>query len=455
MSAATLAPAAPLAAAATAAPLDLGSLPGSDTAPPADPPRAPRLQIRTLALMVTAFVGWSAMFPLDIASHSQGEVVVAGQVKTVQHLEGGIVRKLLVKEGQTVREGEALAEIERTASDADLNELDALIGGLQIRILRLEAQQSGRSGFDVPPELAKRLPEQVRTARELFESQRQRLSSSLEVQGTKISQREAESKELLARQDQLVGKIKLLREQITISDKLLKEGLTNQYEHLNLLKEEQATVGALNETRASLGRIAAGRQQESAALRSLASGDREQTQKDLADARKQLAEMQERRLKFTDSQSRTVIRAPMDGTVMTMNIVTEGGVLNPGGALLTLVPGGGSLLVEAQLPIGDVGLIKPGQAARIQLASATARGFQPMNAEVVEISPDAVAQPNKERYYRVRLKPEKPAFEYHARRYALAPGVAVQVSILAGERSVLAYVFDPLTRGLGEAMTEP
>jgi len=422
---------------------------------PLDQPPATRRTLQITAGILAAFVVWGAVCKLDIASHSSGEVVTSGQTKLVQHLEGGIVRRLLVREGQSVKAGDALAELERSASDAELRELEAHIGGLQIRILRFEAQLAGRASFDVPAALAAKFPEQVRTARELFESQKKRLAGNLEVQGLKISQRDGELNELQARRDHLQGKLKLLSEQISISEKLLKDGLANQYEHLNLLKELEMTRGTLNETNASLGRIATGRRQESASLRTLESSDREQMQKDLEEARKQLAEFQERSGKYTDSQRRTVVRAPIDGTVMTMNVVTEGGVVPPGGTLMSLVPAGERLLVEAKLPVGDVGLVHAGQPARLQLMSASARGFKPLEGTVVDISPDSVVEQGKEPYYRVRIEPAQREFLLDARRYPLVPGVMVSVAILAGERSVLGYVFDPLTQGMRAALTEP
>ena len=122
---------------------------------------------------------------------------------------------------------------------------------------------------------------------------------------------------------------------------------------------------------------------------------------------------------------------------------------------MSLIPGGTALLIEAKLPVGDVGLIRPGQAARVQLLSSNARGFHPMDATVLDISPDTVTEEDKERYYRVRLRPAASAFRRDMLYYTLAPGVDVSVAILTGERSVLHYVFDPLVGGMSAALTEP
>lgn len=430
-------------------------LPREEDGQPTDALFGSRLTIRLLALLLGTLLLWSFLFTLDIASHSTGEVTTAGQTKVVQHLEGGIVRRILVREGQSVKAGEPLAEVERTAAESDMRELEAQLGALQIKALRLEAQLARRSDFNVPADLAKRFADQVETARALLLAQKSRVVSSYEAQSQKISQRSAEQAELQARRAHTEGKLRLLSQQIEISQKLLVEGLSNRYEHLNLLKEEELARGTLKEIDASLRRVAAAQKQEDASLRSLDSGDSELFQKDLADTRKQIAEAQERMRKFSDTQERLVVRSPIEGVVMTLQVVTEGGVIQPGGTLMTLVPANEPLLIEAKLPIGDIGMVRVGQDTRIQLVSAVARGFLPIKGKVVHISPDSVLDEQKTPYYRVRIAPDSNAFDYRGTRYPLMPGVPVSVAILTGERSLFGYLAGPITDGFHMAFSEP
>ena len=417
--------------------------------------RPARQKLRLIGALLIAFLVWSLLFPLDIASHSMGEVIPASQTKLVQHLEGGIVRRILVREGQQVKAGEVVAELERSASEADLREAQSHLGGLRIRALRLEAQLAGRRELVFPPELLRDFPEQTRNAIELIRSQASRIEGGLAVQTQKVRQRDAESVELSARRTHLVNKLKLLRDQIRISDKLLKEGLTNQYEHLNLLKEEQVVVSALAETEASLTRTAAAQSQERSALDAQRAGEREQQHKELEEARRQIGEIEERLRKFSDSQRRLQVLAPIDGTVLTLHVVTEGGVLPPGGTLMSLVPDNDPLLIETQLPVGDVGLIKIGQKARIQLMSSNAQGFRPIDGEVAHISADRVAEPNREPYYRLRIRPSQLHFVRGDVHYQLVPGVRVSAAVLIGQRSVFEYLSAPLRSGTRNALTEP
>lgn len=417
--------------------------------------RPARQKLRLICVLLIAFLLWSLLFPLDIASHSMGEVIPASQTKLVQHLEGGIVRRIFVREGQQVKAGEVVAELERSASEADLREAQSHLGGLRIRALRLEAQLAGRREIDFPPELLRDFPEQTRNAVELIRSQSGRIQGGLAVQTQKVLQRDAESVELRARRTHLVNKLTLLRDQIRISDKLLKEGLTNQYEHLNLLKEEQSLVSALAETEASLTRSSAAQSQERSALNAQRSGEREQQHKDLEDTRRQIGEIEERLRKFSDSQRRLQVLAPIEGTVLTLHVVTEGGVLPPGGTLMSLVPDNDPLLIETQLPVGDVGFIRIGQKARIQLLSSGSHGFKPIDGTVAHISADRVAEPNREPYYRLRIRPNQLHFSRGDNQYQLVPGVRVSAAVLIGQRSVFDVLTAPLRSGMQNALTEP
>ncbi len=275
------------------------------------------------------------------------------------------------------------------------------------------------------------------------------------MQTQKVLQRDAESVELRARRTHLANKLALLRDQIHISEKLLKEGLTNQYEHLNLLKEEQALASALAETEASLTRSAAAQSQERSALGAQRSGEREQQHKDLEETRRQIGEIEERLRKFSDSQRRLQVLAPIDGTVLTLHVVTEGGVLPPGGTLMSLVPDNDPLLIETQLPVGDIGFIRIGQKARIQLVSASSHGFKPIDGTVAHVSADRVAEPNREPYYRLRIRPNQLHFSRGRNQYQLVPGVRVSAAVLIGQQSVFDIVTAPLRSGMQSALTEP
>lgn len=417
--------------------------------------RYERRLIQVAAIGFLVLIVWSALFTLDIATMAMGEVAPADQVQKVQHLEGGIVRKIHVREGQKVRKGDALVELEGVAVQTDKQELEARIASLRIRILRLEAVIGRKRSLVFPPEVVKDFPNQVEEARQLFQAQLERSNSNRDSQSWKIVQRKEELSELKARLEHLTEQRRVLREQVRIDKQLLDKGIGNQYEYLQRTREDASFTGQISETQASLRRVEAAQQQEQSGLASITAGDSEDNRKDLEESRKQLAEFVKRMEKFTDSTARAVIRSPVDGTVLTLYTVTQGGVVSPGAMVVSLVPGNEHLVIEAKLNAGDVGLVTSNQKVRLRLESSSGRRFQPIDGKVVHISPDAITEPQKPPYFMVRIVPQQSAFDDGTMQYKLSPGVQVSASIITGHRSVLQYLLDPLLGRYRGGLTEP
>lgn len=416
--------------------------------------KSERKFIHYLAVGLFCFLGWAALSKLDIATQAFGEVAPADQVQKVQHLEGGIVREIHVKEGQHVKKGDPLVELEGIAALADKRELDARIGAFRIRILRLEAVIGRKSSIQFPAELLAEFPREIDEARELFRTQIERASSTREAQSWKIVQRDEESSEIKARLVHLNEQLRILREQLRIDKQLLDKGIGNQYEFLQRSREDMSLSGQIQESQAALRRVGAGQKQEQAGLTSLTTGNSEDLRKDLEDSRKQLSELQKRVEKFKDSSARTTIRSPLDGTIFTLYTVTRGGVVSPGGLVVSLIPGNEQIVVETKLNAGEVGLVSVGQLARLRLEGASTQRFRPMDGKVVHISSDAITEPQKPPYFLVRVAPQQMSFSDGTVQYRLSPGVQVSASIITGHRSVLQYLLGPLLGRFGGALTE-
>jgi adhesin transport system membrane fusion protein len=294
----------------------------------------------------------------------------------------------------------------------------------------------------------------VDEARELFRTQIERAASNRDAQSWKIVQRGEERQELKARLDHLQEQRRVLREQLKIDKQLLDKGIGNQYEYLQRVREDTGISGQILEVQASLRRIEAAQKQEQSGLASINATNFEDLRKDLEESRKQLAEMQKRMEKFKDSSARTVIRAPVDGTVFILYTVTRGGVVAPGGLVASLVPGSERLVVEVKLNAGDVGLISRGQRARLRLEGAGTQRFRPIDGEVVHISSDAITEPQKPPYFLVRLAPQQNEFSDGVTQYRLSPGVQVSASIVTGHRTVMQYLLGPMLGRFSGALTE-
>jgi membrane fusion protein, adhesin transport system len=148
------------------------------------------------------------------------------------------------------------------------------------------------------------------------------------------------------------------------------------------------------------------------------------------------------------------VRAPVDGIVKTLYVVTEGGVIPPGFTLMDVVPQDAQLIVEAKLPTKDIGYVKLGQKALVRLSAADAFKYEALEGKVIAISPDALVGTQGAPYYKVSVETSKSYFGTENARYTLSPGMTLEVSIQTGERTVLQYIFDPILLGSRKAMTE-
>ena len=406
-----------------------------------------------LLLFAMLFI-WSYFFQLDIASFASGEIVPAGEVKRIQHLEGGIIEEIFVKEGQQVLKDSPLIALMNTAPEANLREVQSRIDSLNIYILRLEAQLRGENTLSKTNAIASDSSEQFIEAELLLKTQMKNRFHKIKAQEEIITQKRVEIKELEMRQSNLKKRLLLLARQIEISEKLLADGIVNEYEHLDLLKEKNTIQGSLLEGEVMLPRLEAALREEETALETIGNLEQGKTLLELEQARKELSEMNQRLKKFVDSQARTMIRSPIDGIVKSIFFVTKGGVVPPGGTVLSIVPGEDELIVKGKLPVGEVGFVSRGQKARITLASAGARGFKPISGEVTYISPDSITEPDIPPYFQVRIKPDQLYFEGSFQKYSLRPGIEVSIAIHTGVQTVLEYLVAPLRNDMHNAFSE-
>lgn len=409
---------------------------------------------RVLAGGVVAFLLWAALFTLDVVSVAVGEVVPASQIKSIQHLEGGIVEDILVKEGEQVAADEPLVMLKATASDADVGELAVRIATLEVDIARLEAEEKGAAQPAFTPAQMRNNPALVDQARRLFDSRRARQKTLVDARQEAITQRQQMVREISTRIGNSQHNLQLLREQVKISEDLLAQDLTNRLTHLNLVREAGGLQSRIDEDRAALRRAESEIETARAELENARHAYLEEVRTALAEARRSQGEFHERSRKFSDTLDRTTLRAPGAGIVKTIHVKTIGEVVKPGATVVEMVPMGDKLIVEAKLNVQDVGWVQIGGAAAIRLASTDAGLFSPIEARVIHISPDTLTTEDGMAYYRIRLETKADHFRNGEVRYRLLPGVQVSASIILGRRTVLQYLLSPYFANLDQALRE-
>ena len=424
----------------------------------------------TVAFFASVFY-WAFTNELDITSTASGKVITTGKMRTVQHLEGGIIESIHVEEGALVDEGNVLITLQATASQSDLDQITARIDLELIKVSRLVAEINRMPNPIYADKIRKKRTTAVQQSIALFKNRVKRLAIDKES-GLKFIE---QAKENIVQEVQNLAAIKarylqtkdtiiLLQEQVQMSEELLEEQLTNRYTHLNLLKElsrietqyledEQAILGAESAVKVANTSLEDAKIQYSKIEVDFIEDARIQ----MEGAQKEIAEFKERQKELEDNLFRTTITSPIKGIVNKLYKNTTGGVINPGEILLDIVPTDENLIIEAELPIKDIGFVSINQRAVIKLDSPDAPIFGNIEGIVEKISADTVKEEGSQDskvFYKILVKTERNFFDSGEQRYELIPGVKVTVNIHTGKRTVFAYVLTPFLKVWDEALKE-
>lgn len=407
-------------------------------------------------LLVLTFA-WSALTSLDIVSEAIGEVIPRTKVKKIQHLEGGIVREILVREGDHVKQDQPLVVLDGAAAEANADELAVRLNSLMVESLRLEAESQGLAEPAFTPELEKKHKDLVDQARNLFQARKKRVQTDISSQAERVRQREQDIRETGARLENLKRNLPLVQRQVLRSEELYRERLVKEDELIARRKEENNTRSAILENSAAYSRATAALAAAKEELVRTQNAFNEEVETELKKVQRELMELTQRMKKLRDSANRTTLRAPEEGIVKSVNVVSEGEVIQPGMTVVEIVPAGDKLVIVAHLPIQDIGYVRPGQLAVVKLASRDARRFGNIEGKVLHVSPDAVTQTmpgGVNTFYKVLVVTEQDHFSQKSNRYDLFPGMRVIVGIHIGQRSVLGYFLDPFIDAMSGSLQE-
>ena len=421
--------------------------------------RPPLLAGTAVALAFFAgFGGWAATAPLAGAAVAPALVAPEGSRKTVQHLEGGIVRRILVHDGSLVAAGQPLVELDDTRARAEHAALLAEWRAATASEARLLAEQADRTEPAFPAELLDAAREDPALARMLagevdrLSTRRASLRDQQAILADRVAQAEAEIVGLEAEIASAHTQLGLIGEEIEIVERLLAKGLERKPRLLALLRSKTQIEGAIAADRAAIARagqvIAEARQQSL----SLESSQADDIAAELAATRKGLAGLAERIRATADQLARIVVTAPVEGTVVNVRIKTIGGVIEPGAPLLDLVPAGGELLLEARVAPVDIDEVHPGLRAQVHLLAYNSRSLRRIEGEVRGVSADRLEDPaTRQPYYLAKVAVDRAALPAGI---TMTAGMPADVMIVTGERTLIQYLLRPITDTLRRGLRE-
>ena len=377
-------------------------------------PRLPRssLVVWSLFIVLAAFVGWAGIFHLDEVTTGSGKVVPSSHEQEIQSLEGGIIYKLMVHEGDIVEKGQQLAQLDRTKTESSVLESESKLHAAMATAARLNAEVNDTE-LEFPPELGKESA-LIRQETALYQSRRDSLDKGLAglEQGIQLVQRELALTEPLIKQGAAsdVEVLRLQRQKNELENKIAE--MQNQY--YVRAREELARANAEIETERSIMR---GRE---------------------------------------DSLTRLTFTAPVRGIVKDIDVTTVGGVIPPGGKLMSLVPLDDQILIETKILPRDVAFIHPGQKALVKVTAYDYSIYGGMDGEVTLISPDTIQDEVKRDvfFYRVYIRTDSNHLTNKQKKtFPVFPGMIATVDIKTGNKTILEYLLKPLNKAK-EALRE-
>ncbi|MBF0333912.1 MAG: HlyD family type I secretion periplasmic adaptor subunit [Alphaproteobacteria bacterium] len=408
---------------------------------------------RLIVLLLAALIAWANFALLDEVTIAQGEVVPEGKVKMIQHLEGGIVREIHVREGAVVKEGDPLIQIELPTLANNREEMQVRMDGLKLSRARLQAE-ANHAPLVFPDEEAKRRPDLVMAEKRVHEARARELESTLAVLNEQMRQRALEVQELKARQRSSSNNLRLTRQKVAMSRDLLSQGLTARMEHVQLESDLERIQGELEALDVAVPR-------GEAAVAESKERQNEERQKVSREAESQLgqveldiARIRELLSEATSQFRRAQITSPIDGIVKNLQQHTIGGVIRPGEPIMEIVPVNERLLVEAKLNPADRGYVTAGQKAVVKVTAYDFTRYGGLDGNVILVAPDTTVGADGQPFYRMLVETDRAHLGATLADLPITPGMQATVDVHTGTRTVIEYLMKPVLKLRGEAFRE-
>ena len=412
-----------------------------------------RLVAWPVMILLALSIGWANFATLDEVSIATGEVVPAGRIRVIQHLEGGIIQEIYVTEGDTVREGQTLLQLDLASGGTNQEELQVRIDSERLVKARLEAEATG-SELNFPEDVALRRPAIVAAQRQAYEARRRELSSTIQVMREQVKQRVLEVEELTARSRAVKSNYRLALERLKMSKSLLAEGLTAKMEHLELEAEVENLDGEMKSLRPSLPKVEAAVEEARQRQQETESRFRREAQDQLGKIEENIARVTELLSDATAQGIRAEIKSSINGVVKNMRYNSIGNVVKPGEPIMELVPTGDRLVVEAKLNPIDRGYVNEGQAATVKISTYDFARYGGLEGIVIRVAPDSSTDEDGAPYFRVVVQTDKNFLGLREGNLPITPGMQATVHIHTGEKSVMDYLVKPVLKLRHEAFRE-
>lgn len=414
----------------------------------------------TVFVLLGGMGAWAALTRINGAVVAGGIIEVASNRQIVQHLTGGVVGEIRVKEGDTVKAGDVLMRLDDTFDRSELAVIEGQLFSLLGTAARLQAEQDETAEISFDPELLEAVATDPEAA-EIVAGQKRLMAARAETRGKQAAQLQEKKAQIAKQNEGLESRIKALETQLSLigkeleaQNKLLAQSLTNASRVLALQREEAEILGTISQARANIAENAGRVAEIEIAILNIHSTVREEATTALREIEAKVAELKENRNAKLETLSRMDITAPMAGVVLGMQVHALRSVIRPADPLLYIIPQEQDLIITTQISPTQIDQVHVGQMAHIRFAAFDHRSTPEIFGHVTKVAADVLAdQRTGATYYKAEIKPDSGEMAKLGDKHVM-PGMPVETFIQTSERSPLEYLIKPLADYFAKAFRE-
>ncbi len=420
------------------------------------PARTPRVILYVAVISFSWFLVWAYFAKIDERVKASGKVIPSSKVKKIQNLEGGIVKDILVHEGQMVKKGQELIKIDNIKSKGSLGEKKAKYYSLLAKTIRLKAEANEKNFNSII--VKENIPmEYIESEKNLYLSDKSKIKSKIRVLQDQVRSKKNELNEVRSKIKYAKQSVVLIEEEVNMKAPLVKRGLESRPEFLKLKRELTDKKNDYESAKLSIPRIKSEIAEINSKIQSAKDDFKNKAREDLSKALSEIAQVKELKDTLENEVSRTKVVSPVDGIVKKIDVTTIGQVIKSGESMMEIVPVDDKLLIEAKVKPRDIAFLYPGQKANVKVTAYDFSIYGGLKGRVVSVGADSTVEKTakgEQSYYLVQIKTDKNFVEKNGKRGVIMPGMVVSADILTGKKTVLTYLIKPIIKAKQNALKE-
>ena len=396
-----------------------------------------KIVIWPIMLFVLFFLAWSYFGEVDEIVRGEGKVVPSSQTKILQHLEGGIVESIYLKEGDRVKSGDAIYKLKNASTQSDSKQKEIELLALKHKKQRLltQAEFKNEVEFDSGDN-------STENEKRIFSSEMKNFFEQKSILQDRLDQSRLEKKQKQSKLSNLQTELKIAKENLLILEKLLKDGAASKKQYLAELAKNQSLITEVSDIENSIPIIDQKIKESITKTRSFKSEKKSSWLKELTDVDTQIKKLQETNIADDDREERKIITSPVNGIIKKLYFHTLGGIIKSGDQIAEITPIEDALVIEGKIKTNDRGQVHSGEDVSIEITAYNYAKYGLLKGKLISISPDSfISQDGKSSYYKVRVKADNYSFTDNK---PILPGMVANINILTGKKTILEYIIKPL-----------